>query len=243
MKKLALFLLLGFALVLLRLPASLMDHVVASASDGRIRIAAAEGSFWRGSGTLATSDGQRRLRAMRPLTWRFGATGSALSLQLGEQGRPLAQLLFSVSGADLSGLDLDLPAALIADAIPHPAARVGWRGNAQFSAPAIACDWQGLCNGELRITWRDAGVDIVPGQRFGDYLLTLRLIGKRTALELDTVTGSIRVAGRGELNRNGTGSFAGTVEGDPEIVDRIPNIMDHNAARGGKPGMIRIMFP
>lgn len=243
MKKLAVFVLLGLALVLLRLPASLMDPVVAAASDGRLRIAAAEGSFWRGSGTLATSDGRRQLRAVRPVTWRFGTTGSALSFQFGEQGSALAQLLFSVSGTDLSGLDLDLPAALIAEAIPHPAARAGWRGNARFSAPAVACDWQGRCNGELRITWRDAGVDIVPAQRFGDYLLTLRLVGDRIALELDTVTGSIRVAGRGELDRNGTGSFAGTVEGNPEIVDRIPNIMDRNAARGDQPGMIRILFP
>lgn len=243
MKKLALFLLLGLALVLLRLPASLMDAVVASASDGRLRIANAEGSFWRGSGTLATADGQRRLRAIRPLTWRFGASVRALTLQLAEQDRPSGQLLFSVRGADLSGLDLDLPTALVAGAIPHPAARIGWRGNAQFSAPAIACDWQGLCNGELRITWRDAGVDILPEQRFGDYRLTLELSGKHAALELDTVAGSIRVAGRGELNRNGTGSFAGTVEGNPEIVDRIPNIMDRNAVAGGKPGMIRITFP
>ncbi|NMG54997.1 type II secretion system protein N [Aromatoleum aromaticum] len=243
MKKLALFLLLGLALALLRLPASLMDLVVASASDGRLRIAAAEGSFWRGSGTLATSDGRRRLRAMRPVSWHLGTAGSALSVQFGEQGSAPAQLLISVTGADLSGLDLELPAALIADAIPHPAARAGWRGNARFSAPAIACNWQSRCNGELQITWREAGVDIVPDQRFGDYLLTLRLVGNRTALEIDTVTGSVRVAGRGELDRNGMGSFAGTVEGDPEIVDRIPNIMDRNAVRGDKPGMIRIMFP
>jgi general secretion pathway protein N len=243
MRRFGLFLLLAVAFALTRLPASLMDRTLASATDGRLRIAAASGTFWRGDGLLASVDARRQLQARRPLAWRIGLAGGAPALWFGEHGRPLGQLRIDAGGVVLTALDLDIPAALVADAIEHPAARAGWGGNLRFSSPSLRCDWDRRCDGSLDVVWHDARVAILPDRRLGDYHATLRLAAGDAVFDVDTLAGEVRVAGHGTIPRAGRGSFDGTVEGDREIVERIPNIMDRNARLTGRPGAITVTFP
>ena len=46
-------------------PASLLDARIASATDGRLRVAETSGSLWRGSGLLGAADGRWRI----PVAW------------------------------------------------------------------------------------------------------------------------------------------------------------------------------
>lgn len=243
MRRVALFLLLALAFALARVPATLMDRALATASDGRIRIAAAAGSFWRGNGVLASLDARRQLQARRPLAWRFDLSAGALTLRFEEHGRPLGELRIAADGVVLAGLDLDAPAALVADAIAHPVARAGWSGNLRFASPAVHCGWDRRCDGRLDVVWRDARVAILPDRRLGDYRAAIELAAGDAVFDVATLDGDIRVAGQGAIARDGSITFAGTVEGDPEIVERIPNIMDRNARLAGRPGGVVVRFP
>lgn len=245
MARLALFLLLTLVILLLRLPAGLMDSVAEQMSAGKLRLTSTEGSFWAGQAMLATADGQRSLKARRTIEWRFTlepARGS-LNLILSEHGQVQARLSLQPDGVRLDQLDLELPLELVTAAITHPVAKAGWRGRLDLHSNALFCNWRGICDGRARIEWRDAGLDIVPGRHLGDHAILLHAVGSVVAVKVHTIDASIRIAADGTLERNGYFSMTGAVEGDPDLVDRLPNIMGHNARPSGKSGRTLISFP
>lgn len=243
--RILLFVLIASAFFVARLPAVLMDDVLAQASNGKLRIAATRGSLWRGSGLLAISDGQRQLRAMRTIDWRLGfAPGAtALKLVLEEHQRPQADLRLGIGGIAIERLALDLPLDLVAASIAHPVARAGWRGRLVLASDGFSCDWRQTCEGALRVRWQDAGLDIVPERALGTHEIRFTALGRAFDIAVNTLDGDIRVAGSGRLEPSGALSFNGSVEGDPEIVDRMPNIMDRNARLSGTPGRVLVTLP
>lgn len=245
MTRLALFLFLTLAILLVRLPAGLMDTIAERASAGKLRLSSTEGTFWAGRAMLATSDGQRGLKASRAIEWRFALEPArgGLSLTLSEHGRVQARLSLRPDGARLDQLDLELPLELVTAAITHPAAKAGWQGRLDLHSNELYCSWGGACDGRARVEWRDAGLDIVPGRHLGDHEILLHSVGSVVAVKVRTVDAPISVAADGTLERNGQFSMTGVVEGDPDLVDRLPNIMDRNARLSGKSGRTLISFP
>ncbi|HRD33748.1 MAG TPA: type II secretion system protein N [Rhodocyclaceae bacterium] len=239
------FLLIASALFVAHLPAALMDGALARISDGKLRIAAARGSVWQGSGLLAISDGQRRLRAMRTIDWRFGIAPRmlGLTLVLQEHGRPQADLRLGIGGIAVERLALDLPLDLVAASIAHPVARAGWRGRLVLASDGLSCDWRQTCEGALRVRWHDAGLDIVPERKLGTHEIRFTALGRAFDIAVNTLDGDIRVDGNGRLEPGRAFSFSGSVEGDPEIVDRMPNIMDRNARLTDTPGRVLVTLP
>lgn len=243
--RILLFVLIAATLIVVRLPATLMDDLLARLSDGKLRIAATRGSLWHGSGLLAISDGQRQLRAIRTLDWRFGLAPETLGLDLvlEEHQRPQADLRLGIGGLTVERLALDLPLDLIAASIAHPVARAGWRGRLVLASDGFSCDWRQTCEGALRVRWQDAGLDIVPERALGTHEIRFTALGSAFDIAVNTLEGDIRVAGAGRLEPGGAFSFNGSVEGDPELVDRMPNIMDRNARLSDTPGRVLVTLP
>lgn len=243
--RILLFLLLSATLFVAQLPAALMDEVLSQLSDGKLRIAATRGSLWQGSGLLAISDGQRQLRAMRTLDWRFGFARRALGLTLvlQEHQRPQAALHVGIGGIAIEQLALDVPLDLVAASIAHPAARAGWRGRLVLASDGLSCDWRQTCEGMLRVRWHDASLDIVPERKLGTHELRFTALGRAFDIAVTTIEGDIRVDGQGRLEPGQAFSFTGSVEGDPELVDRMPSIMDQNARLSGTPGRVLVTLP
>ena len=218
------------ALVLWRMPATVLDRAVADATDGRLRLLDAHGTVWAGSGTFASLSGDGR--AAQPWLqgrWHteFGALATGrLGWRLDERGKTVLQLRLMPSGVEIVRADLDAPLRALLDSIPHPLARAGWRGAARLETPGIRCDWRGACNGPARLQWSDAGVDLVPGRRFGDYELNATARGNSGSLDLRTLSGELRIDGQGGWNERGRIFFDARVEGPAEIVGRLPNVMD-----------------
>lgn len=243
--RIVLFLLIAAALFAARLPAALMDSALAQLSNGKLRIAATSGSLWHGSGLLTIADGQRQLRAMRTIDWRFGFAPltRGLTLVLAEHRRPQAELRLGVGGITIERLALDLPLDLVAASIAHPVARAGWRGRLVLASDGLHCDWRQTCEGALRVRWHDAGLDIVPERALGSHEIRFTALGQTFDIAVNTLEGDIRVDGSGRIAPGGAFSFNASVEGDPEIVDRMPNIMDRNARLSGTPGRVLVTLP
>jgi general secretion pathway protein N len=244
MKRAGFFVVILVATLVATLPATLMDLVVASATNGRVRLAGAEGNFWQGSGIVTTIGRNRSSQAWRPVSWRFHWVGTgAPAVAVHESDQPVARLEFTLRGPRLSALDADLPVDMLVHAIPHPVARAGWHGYIHLTSTGLTCTWHQVCDGELRAVWHAAGSDIAPNHRFGSYLLALQLTGGNAAMELTTLSGDLLLSGQGSANRTGETSFSGTVAGDPALIDRLPNIMDRNARSTGKAGIVSLNFP
>ncbi|MCB1914188.1 MAG: type II secretion system protein N [Rhodocyclaceae bacterium] len=242
--RLLLFALAVVVLVLWRMPATVLDSALAGASDGRLRLLDARGSVWSGSGTLASLSGDGR--AAQPWLqghWRteFGGLASGwLGWWLREQDRTVAHLRFSAGGIELVSAELDTPLGPLLDSVPHPLARAGWRGATRLTTPGIRCDWLGACAGPARLVWTDAGVDLVPGRRFGDYELRATARGRSGTLSLRTLSGELRIDGEGSWNEQRRLRFDGRVEGPVEIVGRLPNVMDGIALPTDSPTVAEI---
>lgn len=240
---------LAFATVLLVLiaiqaPATLLDAALARASDGRMRVLSAEGTLWAGQGTFASlsPDG----RAAQPwLVGRWTAEfaelpGGRLGWRIGQSGRTVLRLAVASDGVEIVQADIDVPLKPLLDSIPHPLARAGWRGAAHLESPGWRCDWHRACDGRLRLTWLDAGVELVPGRRFGDYELTATARAHAGTLDLRTLAGDLRIEGSGGWDEHGHPRFDGRVEGPVDIVGRLPNVMDGVAFPTGQPGTAEI---
>lgn len=244
-RRLLLLVLLVLMLTVARLPAALLDVALAKLSGGTLRLADSQGTLWHGQGMLATPDGRGQLHALRAIGWQLEASASpaGLVLQLDEHGQRQAGVRLGPSGVSVEQLALELPLAALAAGINHPVARAGWRGRLQLASQGLGCDWQQTCEGALRLRWLDAGLDIVPGRGLGSHDVLLKALGQRFEISVATLEGGLRISGNGVVEFSGRGSFNGAIEGDPDIVDRIPNIMDQNARASGTRGRVLISLP
>lgn len=245
MGRLAIFIGLALAFTLAGLPATLMDRIVTHATDGRLRLTSAQGTLWHGHGMLAIADGQRRLVAARPLEWRIGLdwARTGVTLQLGEAGHVQAQLLVSAREARVDGLYLALPVSIVSAAVPHPAARAGWHGVLLLDSSAFACSWQRRCDGTLQVRWHDAALDIVPERHLGDHQIVLHGRGNVIDVDIRTLAGALSIDGHGKIGLDGGAMLRATISGDPELVDRMPNIMDGKVVPTGTPGRAMLSLP
>jgi general secretion pathway protein N len=245
MRRLAIFTALVLAFTLAGLPATLMDSVIARATDGRLRLASAQGTLWRGHGMLAIADRQRRLIAVRPLDWRIGLDwgSAAVTLQVGEAGHVQARLLVSAREARVDRVHLELPLSIVSAAVPHPAARAGWHGALVLDSAAFACTWQRSCDGTLRVRWHDAALDIVPERHLGDHEVVLHGRGPVIDVDLRTLAGAPSIDGHGKIGLDGSATLQATISGDPELVDRMPSIMDGKVRPTGTPGRAMLSLP
>ena len=230
--------------ILVGLPAVWMDALLARASHNELRLAQTEGSFWHGQGTLALPSADRRqwLPASR-IEWRFSLRLAGLELTLREGTHPRLRLIAGVSGFRLEQLELDTPIAPLAAAVPHPLARAAWQGHLLATSPGLACRWNHECEGRLELQWHNASAAILPGRAFGSHRGILQAAGKRFDITLDTLEGQTRLDGHGTYwpaqNRL---EIDATLQGDPDMVGRLPSIMNQHARRLA-PDTIQIKVP
>ncbi|HEY2862747.1 MAG TPA: type II secretion system protein N [Casimicrobiaceae bacterium] len=144
-------------------PATLLDRRAAGLSEGHVRIAAATGSVWRGSGELAlVPDGTRV-----PIAWRL----DPMSLLRGELAGSIvvddarAPAKFAVGSQDFSVHDFSiaLPAAAVLRnaGMPDAASIIG--GTLLLEASDLARHDDRL-EGRADLRWRDASL---PGTQAG----------------------------------------------------------------------------
>lgn len=233
------------ATVLARLPAGLVDAGVRQLSDGRLRIAQAQGSVWRGTGVLALVDAGGRLRAARHLDWRTQWVGYRLALRflLAEQGQPQLVLMLSPSGMSIEKLTLELPLELLTAAVDHPAARAGWQGGVRIDSNGLACDFRLQCAGQVIIEWHDTRVSLLPGYRLGAHRALLTANGPTVELAVHTLEGDTRIEGLGTLVDGRVQALDLLFTGPPDLVGRLPNVLDGHARPTATPGQVRLRYP
>lgn len=205
---LALLFLLLFALAaLVQWPAAWLAPRVEILSHQRWRLAAPQGTIWRGEGMLMTlSPTQGDWRNVQGLRWQLLATDlwkGALKINLQtEQGE--AHFTLTARGLRVENFDLTLPADELIGQLSGALGRYGWRGQLHVQGKHFACDWSRHdCQGQAELRWKEATAREITGPSLGNY--HLRIVGEGPALRinLSTTEGRLKLTGQGELSDAG----------------------------------------
>jgi general secretion pathway protein N len=187
-------------------PATLLDAVASHASDGRVRLTAAQGTLWSGRAQIALRDGTTAVRA-GAIAWRLrGVTASpGLAFEATAGARPFVTHV-SLSRIELTEAALSLPARALAVVVPR-LAPIEPTGEVLLRVSRLALTSEGT-SAEATVEWSDAGSALTRVAPLGEY--RMHVVHTRAALEatLRTVRGPLELEGRGGWTPGGKPAFA-----------------------------------
>ncbi len=155
-------LLLAFALVAMA-PAALIDGRLAAATDGRLRVADATGTVWRGTGALTDAGNTWQL----PLAWSVAPAALARGVlnvtlaPLRDAAQPRGAIGISTTGIALTDFHATVPAQALARWLPlRDAPALG----GDIAVDASALTWSGSSGqGTLNAHWLRARLATASG--------------------------------------------------------------------------------
>lgn len=190
-------------------PATLIDASLERATNGRLRLAQAEGTLWSGSGKIEIRDAAGRRGIAKELIWRVlpvSLLRARLVCEVGI-GQPASTFPVSVSFSriELSNADISLPAAVLGLGVPK-LAPLGLTGEVQLHIARMAVA-RGMIDGTATLRWLAAGSTLTPVSPLGDY--ELRLDGASTTIHayLRTVEGPLFLDGHGTWQQGSNPAF------------------------------------
>jgi general secretion pathway protein N len=194
------------------LPATLADAALQSASAGRLRLAAAQGTLWSGGGQLEVRSADGRGGLARSLTWRI-QPAALLRAQLAyevrfDQGRRSFPLIVSWPGIKVENADISLPAAALSVGVPK-LAPLDLTGEVQIRVETLAIE-HGVTRGSATLQWRAAGSTFSPVSPLGDYELRVDAAGDAVRATLRTLQGPLQLDGEGAWTNGRAPVFVAT---------------------------------
>lgn len=190
----------AYALVLFATaPATLIDTVLRHASEGRLRLAEAQGTLWSGSGQIEVRDTGGRAGIARALDWRIKPASLLRAHLVYEVGLEHAAARFpvtlSLSRIELENADIRLPATVLGLGVPK-LAPLGLTGEVLIHVASLSITRNAMV-GNATLQWRTAGSTLTPVAPLGDYEVRLDGEGRTLHAYLRTIEGPLRLEGKG----------------------------------------------
>jgi general secretion pathway protein N len=213
-----------YALALLvTAPATLSDAGLRRASEGRFRLAEAQGTLWSGSGQIELRDAAGRTVLSKHLAWRLrprelfrARLGYEVVLDRGPRPIPVT---VSWSRIELANADINLPAEILSLGMPKLAPlELSGGVNLRISTLSIGRD---ATQGSATLEWRTAGSGLSPVWPLGDYELRWERQGQKVRAILSTLKGPLQLRGEGSWAAGSAPVFVGTAEVPPEFRQRL----------------------
>lgn len=206
-----------YALVLLiTVPATLVDSRLQLASHGRLRLVEARGTLWSGSGHLEIRDAQQRTGATTTVSWQIRLRSLlraelAYAVRSGPSPKSFP-VTISWSRIEVENAELELPAAVLALSEPR-LAPLGLTGDLQLKIPHLTAERRSV-RGVATLQWRAASSKFSPVSPLGDYELQLAAEGTTARATLLTLNGPLQL--------DGTGSWASSGIPQFRVTARVP---------------------
>lgn len=204
-------------------PATLLDARLDAASDGRLRLADAQGTLWSGTGQLEIRDERGRAGLVKPVAWRLrpatlvrGRLGYEVGLDPGS--RPFA-VTIAWSRVELADAEIGLPAAALGHIVPT-LATLGFTGDMTVHIPRLAIGRHAR-DGNATVHWRNAGSALSPVAPLGDYELRINAQGPTVRTTLHTSQGPLQLDGQGVWAIDGEPEFLATAQVPAEFQQRL----------------------
>lgn len=196
-------------------PATLFDAVLRRSSDGKLRLAEAQGTIWSGGGRLELRGADAKQGAGKPVSWRLlpGALlGGRLSYTL-EMGRTPFVVSLAPSGLEIGEVDITLPASILGVAFAK-LAPLEPTGDLQLRVDQFALSRPGLRVSAV-LRWLNAGSAHSPVSPLGDYELKFDSAGNPPRIALHTLRGILTITGKGNWSSTDIFSFRASLSVPP----------------------------
>lgn len=217
-------------------PAAWIDAALRDASQGRLRLAEAQGSVWTGGGRIELRDADLTGGIARPVAWRLRPAYLLrgrlhYEVTLGQAARPFPVAL-SVLQLDVSDADLLLPAAALAFAEPR-LVPLELTGDLALRLERLTVS-RSAVGGSGTLQWLGAGSALTQVSPLGDYELRAEDDRAGLRLALRTLRGPLQLDGQGSWAPGSRPQFAGTARVPPEHQQQLSPLLRLIAVdRGG----------
>lgn len=210
------------------LPATLVDTRLRDASDGRLRIAEAEGTLWSGTGQLEVHDPVGRAGFAKRLAWRL-QPGALLRARLAyevelDAGSRSFPLTISWSRIELANADISLPAAALGLGVPA-LAPLELTGDVHLKVSSLSfahsATGENGMRGSATLQWRAAGSGLSPVSPLGDYELRFEGEGPTVRATLHTLRGPMQLDGQGSWAHGAKPMFLATAQMPPQLQPQL----------------------
>jgi len=190
-------------------PATLIDARLQRASDGRLRLAQAQGSLWSGAGWIEIRDAGGRAGVAKRLAWRVLPESLlrarlVAEVELDQSGRPFPVTL-SLWRMEIADARITLPAAVLGLGMPR-LAPLRLSGEVLVNIPHLALE-RGRMEGDATLQWRAAGSAMTPISPLGDYEVRFKAVGPAVHAALSTLEGPLQLEGKGTWLNGASPSF------------------------------------
>jgi general secretion pathway protein N len=241
-------------------PASLVDLALERATDGRVRLADATGSIWKGQGRVVLVDvagiANRDRQAAPPrgpvsipgvvipgtIRWEV----SPLPLMIGRlqatashesMAKPVA-IAGSASRLQVTGGSLQLPDVNLA--------RLGSPWTTVRPTASLAVTWQpivlegGRFNGQAILELRDVASALTPVRPLGAYRIDIDGTGNASVIRMTSLDGPLRLSGQGTWTPAAGLRFTAYAEADDAERLRLQSLLGLLGRKEGTRTMIKI---
>ena len=190
-------------------PATLIDERLQRASDGRLRLASAEGSLWSGAGWLEIRNADDRAGVAKRLAWRVLPESLlrarlVAEVELDQAARPFLVTL-SLSRMEIADARISVPAAVLGLGVPR-LAPLRLSGEVLLDIPHPSFE-RGRMDGDATLQWRAAGSALTPISPLGDYEVHFKAAGPTVHAALSTLEGPLLLEGTGTWSHGAPPSF------------------------------------
>jgi len=200
----------AFAAALIVLaPATLIDARLERASDGRLRLAEAQGSLWSGAGWIEIRDAGGRAGVARRLAWRVLPESLlrarlVAEVELDQAAKPFP-VTISLSRMEITDARITLPAAALGLGMPR-LAPLRLTGEVLANISHLSVE-RGRIDGDATLQWRAAGSALTAISPLGEYEVRFKAVGPAVHAALSTLEGPLQLEGKGTWSNGAAPSF------------------------------------
>ncbi len=221
--------------LIVTLPATFFDAGMRRASDGRVRLAEAQGTVWSGAGQLEILDRGGQTGVAKRIAWRL-LPGSLLrghamyEVNLDQSAKHFPAAI-SVSQVELSDAEVTLPASILGLAVPR-LAPLGLAGDLLLHVRQLSAGRSGM-RANATVQWRNASSALTRVSPLGDYELRIEDLGSALQGSLRTLKGPLQLDGQGSWANGANPAFVATARISEQYGEQLEPLLQLIAVRRG----------
>jgi general secretion pathway protein N len=218
-------------------PASLMGYGLERASGGALSLVQTQGSIWRGSG-VALLRQNSRYQTLGSYRWQLQILSASVQVQAGDATVMSARYVPFAQRVDVDNLHISFPVSAI-DIVAPQLAPYQLRGSLTASSDHLTLDAAGM-HGQVTVDWLQAASALSDIRPLGDYRILLQSNGRSLDAQLSTLSGKLKLDGKGSFDNAAGMRFNGTAQATPGTAQAEVTELLHHIGPEVRPGIFAL---